>query len=928
MIIKKQLLLLVMILLPMLASADKSGTCGNNLKWVYNEGTKTLTISGSGLMTYYDNSTYYSPWYSFRQSIEHLIIEEGVTVIGYNAFNGCSALTSVSLPNSLLSIGKSAFRACSNLASIIIPNNVTDIEDMAFDGCMAFTSLTIPANVVRIGSSAFKDCIGITSLNVSCDNLKSIGSKIFENCPCLKDVVFEGENTYMSIIDYGLPSIQNIVIKKNVKSVIGRLSNGSGIISIVVEEGNPAYNSQEGCNAIIENNSKTLVQGCQTSIIPQGVVSIGNGAFFGCTGLTFLDIPTGVTSIGDGAFNGCGNLMSIIIPNSVKSIGSSAFSDCASLTSVTIPEGVNIINRYLFSGCTGLNSVSLPNSIKSIGYNAFVDCKNLVLNSLPNNLTAIDQEAFRRCVSLTSITIPNNVISIGQEAFVGCTNLSAINIGSGVSSIGRNAFGYTDLSSILVNPENKTFDSRNSSNAIIQTSENCLIIGCKNTIIPDGIVSIGDNAFNGCSGLLTLVIPNGVTAIGNGAFSGCGELSSIIVPNSVNNLGNYTFSGCKQLSSVELSEEITTIPVGCFSDCLSLEHISLPSALLSIENEAFANCSSLLSVNIPSSVTSIGTGMGYTFINCSSLKTIIVPDGVTNIPRCAFFGCGNLESVELGSGITSIAHGAFGNCPSLVKFTCKAISPPIAEYKQYFTDVYDSFINASVSDIELFVPSGSIDLYKEKKPWMSFKTVRGIGSHYLTIIAINGGGHTKYNDQELFSGTFVFDIPSDEEVFLEYVPDEGYAVAQVKINGKEKGSITSSTFYGLSEDTEVQAWYAVKQFLLTYIVDGVKYKEFLCNYGWEIKPEAEPTKEGYTFSGWSEIPKTMPAHDVIITGSFTKTELGDANGDGVVDVADVVAIVNYILNKPGENFNETAADVNGDGVVNVADVVAVLNTIR
>ena len=154
---KKQLFLLMMMLLPMMANADASGTCGDNLTWTYEEATKTLTITGEGAMYGYLSNV--SPWYEYRGEIASVVLESGVTSIGFLAFNECSGLTSVTIPNSVTSIVDGAFTGCSGLTSITIPNSVTSIGGWAFDGCFGLISITIPNSVTYIDVAAFKGCI-------------------------------------------------------------------------------------------------------------------------------------------------------------------------------------------------------------------------------------------------------------------------------------------------------------------------------------------------------------------------------------------------------------------------------------------------------------------------------------------------------------------------------------------------------------------------------------------------------------------------------------------------------------------------------------------------------------------------------------------------------------------------------------------------
>ena len=343
--------------------------------------------------------------------------------------------------------------------------------------------------------------------------------------------------------------------------------NGSVVIPSLVEYGGFTYsvtsigdNAFSSCDltSIEIPNSVTSIGDyafvyCSslTSIqIPNSVTSIGDYVFYYCSSLTSIQIPNSVTSIGDYTFSNCSSLTSVIIGNSVTSIGDYAFSNCSSLTSIQIPNSVTSIGEGAFSSCN-LTSVEIGNSVTSIGDYAFSNCSSLTSVIIGNSVTSIGEGAFVYCSSLTSIQIPNSVTSIGEWALGYCSSLTSIEIGNSVTSIGNNAFAYCEsLTNIVVDYDNAVYESRNGCNAIIETASNTLIAGCKNTIIPNGVTSIGDRAFNGCSSLTSIQIPNSVTSIGDWAFAYCSGLSSIEIPNSVTSIGDRAFYGCSSLTKI------------------------------------------------------------------------------------------------------------------------------------------------------------------------------------------------------------------------------------------------------------------------------------------------------------------------------------------------------------------------------------------
>ena len=235
-----------------------------------------------------------------------------------------------------------------------------------------------------------------------------------------------------------------------------------------------------------------------------------------------------VTAIGDNAFYDCKNITSVTIGNSVESIGHYAFAGCGRLASLTIPNSVGTIGNSAFSLCNGLRSLTIGNSVTSIGRSAFNGCSGLSSVIIPNGVTSIGDYAFQQCIGMASVTIPNSVTSIGYGAFLGC-GLTSVTIPNSVTSIGDKAFGDCQrVTFIIVEDGNPVYDSRNNSNAIIETASNRLIAGCNNTTIPNGVTSIGNHAFQKCLFLTSVIIPSSVTSIGDGAFRDCRAVREIV----------------------------------------------------------------------------------------------------------------------------------------------------------------------------------------------------------------------------------------------------------------------------------------------------------------------------------------------------------------------------------------------------------------
>ncbi len=713
-----------------------------------------------------------------------------VTAIGDYAFYNLKAITNVEIPYGVTSIGNSAFYNCQGITSVEIPASVTSIGRYAFYNCQGITSVEIPASVTSIGDSAFVYCTGLTSVEIP-GSVTSIGEYAFSGCT-------------------GLTSIE---IPQGVTSIGECAFLGcSGLVSITVESGNTVYHSDGNC--LIETASGTLISGCKNSIIPTdgSITSIGDWAFYKCTGLTSVEIPYGVTSIGFSAFEGCTGLTSIEIPGSVTSIGLDAFICCTGLTSITIPNSVTSIGSWALGYCSNLSeivflgteeqwnaiskgsnwdydtgaytvvfikpasegleftlssdgtsysvtgigtctdtdiiipstheglpvtaigekafynlktitSVEIPYGVTSIGDRAFYDCTGLTSIEIPDSVIIIGSYAFEYCNGLTSIEIPDSVTSISSYAFWSCIGLTSIEIPDSVTSMGVNAFGScTGIASITVAFGNTVYHS--DGNCLIETVSGKLISGCKNSIIPtdgsvtsigsyafryctgltsieipDSVTHIGIYAFSLCTGLTSIEIPDSVTSIGESAFSYCTGLTSVEIPGSVTSIGEYAFSGCTGLTSVEIPNSVTRIGFEAFGSCTGIASITVArrntvyhsdgncliitsnrrlilgcknsiiptdGSVKSIGDSAFEDCTGLTSIVIPGSVTSIG---GYAFSGCAGLTSITIPNGVTSIGNDAFYKCTGLTSIEIPDSVTSIGSYAFRGCTSLTGVT-------------------------------------------------------------------------------------------------------------------------------------------------------------------------------------------------------------------------------------------------------------------
>ena len=593
------------------AQTVASGTTGT-LTWEIagTAGNYILTISGTGAMPDYGSGG--APWYSYRADITAVNIGANVTAIGNYAFSDCTGLTevtigssvisignaafwycteltSVTIPDGVTSIGNSAFSACSRLTGVIIPDGVTSIDDYAFSGCRGLTEVTIGERVTSIGNYAFWGCSGLISITIP-DGVTSIGYEAFSNCTGLTRVT----------IGDGVTSIDALAFFAC-----------KALTAIAVSAGNTNYSSEE---YVLFNKDKTTLvlypEGKKGEyIIPQGVTSISDRAFWNCTGLTSVTIPDGVTSIDYGAF-----------------------ANCTGLTGVIIPDGVTFIGDNVFYGCTGLTEITIGESVTSIG-----------------------NEAFYNCTKLISVTISDGVISIGDRAFLSCTGLTEVIIGESVTSIGERAFyNCTALTSIEVAAGNTDYSSAD--DILFNKDKTALMLfpparkqGTSSYIIPDGVTSIGYAAFSNCTGLTSITIPAGVTSIGNYAFGGCSNLAEINnhagTPQTIDNL---VYQGVNTSTCI-----LRTLVTSVF-------RYSAANVWQNFTNKRvfFIDYGTLLVIDSDATMSALGVNTSGWQTWVSNFTSVEIKNSVTSIPAGLLSSFRNLEELTIPYvGITATSSG-------------------------------------------------------------------------------------------------------------------------------------------------------------------------------------------------------------------------------------------------------------------------------
>ena len=599
-------------------------------------------------------------------------------------------------------IAKRAFEGCSNLLSLTIPNTLKGFGFQAFGGCSNLSAVNVGSLEQWCGLS-FSDWEYGKSHNSLGSNPLSNGAGLYTNG--------------VLIVDFVLPT--------NVFSIAANAFHGCGSLkSVTLHDriGNIDVGTFANCANL------------ESVIMSNGVRNVAGGyyypgAFSGCASLTNMVFSTNLTHIGEHAFSKSG-LRDIVLPNSLTRLYEDAFGNCRSLTNVVFGTGLSDIRNGVFSQC-GLTSVELPSNITSIPGYMFDGCRNLTSVKFSRNLTFVGMSAFRSCYNISEVHIddlkswcqinftwsdeynnpynpftanplvfgpelyvageptrgalhiPDDVESIAPHSFYGWTNMVSVTFADSVKTIGKEAFACCGVQLVrlgrgIVSMSNGAFEgceclteidfgnfSANIGEGVFSYCEN---LG--DVTIPGTIGKIGDSAFGGC-GLTNVTICNGVKDVSS-AFSGCYKLAQIAIPDSVTNLASYAFAYCDGLKDVMLGGGIKKIPDGAFTECCNLTNVTMSADVTKIGECSFMNCRKLKDVKIPDGVTDIGY---EAFEWCSALESVLIPDSVKSIGDCAFVCCSSMKSLTIGSGVMQIGDWAFGGLDKLEDIIFRGNAP-------------------------------------------------------------------------------------------------------------------------------------------------------------------------------------------------------------------------------------------------------------
>ena len=834
-------------------------------------------------------------------------------VIGNDAFSNCSGLTSITIPNSVTSIGDYAFDDCTGLTSVTIPNSVTSIGSSAFNGCTGLTSVVIPNSVTSIGNGAFYNCselkeVHINEISAWCNI--SFGSSN-------ANPLYYAKNLYLND-----ELITELTIPNSVRNIRNyAFYDCSGLASITIPNsitsiGERAFYGCSGLKTVINLSNLTFSKGSSdygyVAYYADKVINAHNGVLVGDFVFSTVDDKhTLVAYFGDAT--------DVTLPGNYNgenyAIGDNVFKNNSSITSIEIPNSVTSIGNSAFYGCSGLTSITIPNSVTSIGYSAFKGCNNIKFLEIN---TASVGTMFRDMKSLRRLVIGNDIENIPDNAFNGCSNLSSITVGSKIKEIKSYSFnGCNNIAKVfwLTNTpptgyeylfgkinyvsnnkytklENKVVTQFLSSNfeidgiVYIPTSladRKCCVadynpgvnnrdVSIPSTVTYQGVeLIVGDimpHAFYKNELAEAMALEN-KGMVGESAFEGCNNLARVEIPQSITRIEDHAFRNCTALTDAFFFDRETLLPLGAqlFAECpLDTLYLGAKIEYISEASEStspFCGNKSLKTVIITDVETDI---YDYEFYGCSGLEMAVVGDGVERIGRWTFSGCSSLKNFTFGSNVSTIGEEAFSDCTAVTNITGRAVQPPVCG-AQALDDI-------NKWNCTLTVPSQNGNSYKTAEQWKEFIKIENFVTtdNYVTYIL----------EGEVYKTLL---LTPGKRIIAPYVADKEDApfagwdlneyMQDVTIDGPTKIETETITEkitlrYPVMPDRDiiVYGWYAGKEYTITYIVDGEVFATDSIAFGSEITLREQPTKEGYTFSGWSEAPTTMPAKDITIEGTF------------------------------------------------------------
>ena len=751
---------------------------------------KTLRI-GRNLTYTYSNTL--SPFRNRTTLRRVLFTGDNVTNVYNYLLDGCTGITTISLPESLVTINGYAFRNCSSLPEITLPSALSSIGSHAFDGCSSIERLTInnsdKALTLGTDNSMFFDS-PIKSLYVGRDLSYTVNSYTYphEHAPFARQkglIEMEFSDAgYITEIPayfiYGAEQLPSLSLPSSLNNI--------------------------GDYAFYANSSLPAV------ILPDNVTSVGQSAFSNCSAMESIHLSEKLSALNQYVLAGCASLKSIIIPPSVTEIRTGAFNDDNSLTDVTIGDSetaltigigkqgngmffsnplqnvyigrnltytsdsnsglspfkglstiqtvtfsqagtVTQILPYLLNGCSSVKNFLLPESLTSIGGYAFADMDSLESCILPNNVTTLGDGAFQNDKILASVILSNQLPVLNKDLFSNCVALDNLSVPASVTEIKDNAFtNCTSMKNLRIENGTEVMTVGRGLDGATSMFRDCPIeklhLGRWLTYDVNGGFTCAP--FEGRDNLTELTLGETVGTIGKYLFENCTALPEVVIPNGVESIGEQGFYNCQSLTRLTLGEGLTSLGERAFAKNISLDNVKMPSTLTAISDGCFSGCTNLVNLELNSGLEIIGPrafencskltsvdipakvyGLGVeAFQGCSSLSVVTIPEGaISSVGARAFKDCSNVSWISLGSNVTSLSVNCFDGCTKVGHVKSYNTVPPVGS---------PGFPQNVIDNGTVFVPADAVQDYKDSDTWWEFFQIRPITeAEFVTAITLS-----------------------------------------------------------------------------------------------------------------------------------------------------------------------------------------------
>ena len=639
--------------------------CGDNLTWTLNTKSGELIISGTGDM--WESCT--KIWYPYRDYIKTVVVEDGVTSIGKDAFHFFDNLRSITIPDSVTSIGDYAVMGCTNLETVTLGKGVKTIGEGGISLCIELDSLIIHEGVTAIGDWAFAYNSSLEYVHFP-KSVTEIGENIFDtispyicaetkDCYAKKYADKNGIEFRLCADHREVPDVndkicgENLTWSLDIETGILTISGTGDMYNYSVSEAAPWYSHQPYIKSVVIND---------------GVTSIGNYAFTDLPNLTKVTMADTVLTIGKSAFEDCVRLRKAEISKNTVSICENAFHNCESLTSAIIPDSVTNMGSSAFGFCDALESVIIGDGLESISGHCFYSCGKLEYIEIGSNVTKIGSNSFAWCDNLKTVVLPKSLESIAAYAFEFCNKLNSVYYEGTWEEWCEITFGYynSDLlnASIYCNAsaEDVPEDGSNPDNSGNKLEWN--VNKSTGTLYINGTGAMDNYSGNVApwyiyqSQVNTIVIGEGITSVGDYAFYDFVSVTDVILPESMINIGDHAFEDCEILEYINFGNKLKTIGDYAFCNCDNLRDVTIPNSVISLGASAFS-FSGVENLSIGKGLKEIST---YAFYDCDNLRNLIIGENVETISTEAFAISSNLKNVFIPSDVTKIQDSAFDNC--------------------------------------------------------------------------------------------------------------------------------------------------------------------------------------------------------------------------------------------------------------------------